>query len=128
MERLQKYCTTNKLEVNVSKTKALKFRKGGHLSAKDILIYNGIGIEFVKEFLYLDIVFTPLQRPTAHLAHLKNRVLASIVFLRQKGNLSKISFNAASWLMEAIIVPTGTYGLLVYEEPSQDWQNMIYEH
>ena len=33
MERLQKNCTTNKLEVNVSKTKAMKFRRGGHLSA-----------------------------------------------------------------------------------------------
>ena len=47
MERLQKYCTTNKLEVNVSKTKAMKFRRGGRLSANDILIYKGIGIEFV---------------------------------------------------------------------------------
>ena len=33
LERLQKYCTTNKLEVIVSKTKAMKFRRGGHLSA-----------------------------------------------------------------------------------------------
>ena len=73
MERLQKYCMTNKLEVTVSKTKALKFRRGGRLCAKDILLYNGNGIEFVKEFHYLGIVFTPLSRPTAHLEHLKNK-------------------------------------------------------
>ena len=51
MERLQKYCTTNKLEVNVNKTKAMKFRRGGRLSAKGILFYNRIGIEFVNMFL-----------------------------------------------------------------------------
>ena len=89
-------------------------------------MYNGIGIEFVKEFFYLGTDFTPLPQPTAHLAHLK--VLAAIVFLRQKVNLSKISFNAASRVMEAIFVPTGTYGLSVCEEPSEDWQNLIYEH
>ena len=73
MERLQKYCTINKLEVNVGKTEATKFRRGGRLSAKDILTYNGIGIKFVKKFLYLGIVFTHLLRPTAHLAHLKKK-------------------------------------------------------
>ena len=128
LERLQKYCTINKLEVNVSNTKSLKFNTGGRLSAKDILIYNGIGIAFVKEFLYLGIVFTPPLRHTAHLAHLKNKVMTSIVFLRQKVNLGKISFNVASRLMEAMMVPTGKCGLPVYEEPSEDWQNIIYQH
>ena len=30
--------------------------------------------------------------------------------------------------MEAIILPTGTYGLPVYEELSEDWQSIIYDH
>ena len=68
MEMLQKW---NNKCYNVNKTKAMKFTRSGRLSAKDILTYNGIGIEFGKKFLYLGIVFTPLLRPTAHLAHLK---------------------------------------------------------
>ena len=59
MNILKDYCDKWKLTVNVNKTKAMVFRKGGRLGRNTKLSFNGTEIEFVNKFTYLGIVFTP---------------------------------------------------------------------
>lgn len=56
LDLLLEYCNKWKLTINVSKTKVTVFRKGGVLSRNMGFYYNGIVLEIVKEFKYLDIV------------------------------------------------------------------------
>ena len=56
---LADYCNIWKLKVNVNKTKVMVFRKGGMLPKNLHFYYNNEGIEIVKQFSYLGVVFTP---------------------------------------------------------------------
>ena len=57
---LEDYFDENLLVVNITKTKALKFQKGGHGSIKRLppLLYKNQKIGFDKEYLYLGVPFT----------------------------------------------------------------------
>ena len=59
LSKLQSYCETWNLTVNVDKTKIIVFRKGGLLSQRERWFYNGAEIEIVNQFNYLGVVFTP---------------------------------------------------------------------
>ena len=59
LNKLQNYCETWNLTVNVDKTKIMVFRKGGLLSRRERWFYNGVDIEIVNQFNYLGVVFTP---------------------------------------------------------------------
>ena len=59
LNKLQQYCETWNLTVNVDKTKIMVFRKGGILSRVEKWYYNGVEIEIVNQFNYLGVVFTP---------------------------------------------------------------------
>ena len=59
LNKLQSYCETWNLTVNVDKTKIIVFRKDGLLSQRKRWFYNGAEIEIVNQFNYLDVVFTP---------------------------------------------------------------------
>ena len=50
LDNLLVYYTGNLLKVNVSKTKIVKFRRGGRLSRNDKLIYNNQEVDFVSKF------------------------------------------------------------------------------
>lgn len=53
IERLEGYLDKKKLEVNVSKTKIMRFRKGGKSISKREWRWKEKVIEEVKEFKYL---------------------------------------------------------------------------
>ena len=57
LDNLLVYCTRNVLKVNVSKTKIVKFRRGGRLSRNGKLIYNNQEVDFVSKFKYLGVMF-----------------------------------------------------------------------
>src|SRR5699024_5027444 len=48
--RLIKWCETNKIALNQSKTKIIKFRRGGHLARDDHFHINGSPIEIVSQY------------------------------------------------------------------------------
>ena len=52
LENFLVYCTRNLLKVNVSKTKMVKFRRGGRITRNDKLIYNNQEVDFVSKFKY----------------------------------------------------------------------------
>ena len=50
-----KYFDLNDLEVNLAKTKVIKYRRSGQLCKQDKLYYKGEQVEFVKNYMYLGI-------------------------------------------------------------------------
>ena len=59
------YCQKNSLQVDVRKTKAMKFRNGGRFRNFDRL-YLGEKIEFVNAFCYLGVTLSTQNVATAH--------------------------------------------------------------
>ena len=58
LDVLVNYCNRLKLKVNVEKTKAMVFRKGGILPRNLTFYYNGQQLEIANKFRYLCVVFT----------------------------------------------------------------------
>ena len=58
LDTLAIHCIRWKLVVNVIKTKIVIFRKGGRLPINIKFMYNGIEIEIVSQYSYLEVLFT----------------------------------------------------------------------
>ena len=120
LDRLANYCHTNKLTVNIDKTKALKFRKGGKIMPEDALFYRGIAIEYENTFCYLGVNLTPKLACTEHLNVLINKTKSTVFGLQQKVNLQKVCFNSAQRLLEQFVLPAGTYSLNTFLQIDTD--------
>ena len=115
LDVLSVYCTENDLEVNVDKTKYMKFRNGGSLGSCERLTYNNTPLEYVSNFTYLGIVLSTTFTITGHLSHLKKKSMKAINSLRNKVNLQKTGFQTAYRLLDAVIKPVATYGVTVFD-------------
>ena len=58
LDSLESYCKKWNLQVNISKTKIMVFRKGGNLRQNEKWTYAGENIEIVSNFNYLGIVLS----------------------------------------------------------------------
>ena len=121
------YCHRNALRVNVSKTKAVKFRRGGQLARSDKLTVESQTIEFVNSFEYLGVVLSSRLAFSNHLEHLKNNATKVICCLAQKLDLRKINFNSAHTLMESVIYPSCSYAVEIFNH-SDDYERQLGQH
>ena len=108
--QLNEYCQENGLSVNISKTKAVKFRRGGALKSTDFLRYRGKMVEFVNSFEYLGVVFTSFMKPTAHIQKNKKNGIKQTNILAAKLDIQKIHFCSAERLFHSVVLPSATYG------------------
>ena len=104
---LEKWCKENKLNVNVNKTKVLKFRKAGRLAKGDKFRFNGKKIEMCNSYDYLGITLQPSLTFTKHLLRRKAKALAAIGSLHP---LSRTSIPTALKIFEMKVKPMITYG------------------
>ena len=58
LDSLESYCKKWNLQVNISKTQTMVFRKGGNLRQNEKWTYAGENIEIVNNFNYLGIVLS----------------------------------------------------------------------
>ncbi|KAI5717340.1 hypothetical protein M8J77_004178 [Diaphorina citri] len=58
LDALEEYCTVNKLEVNVEKTKVVVFRRKGKLRKEIKFTYQRTPVEIVPSYIYLGVTFT----------------------------------------------------------------------
>ena len=97
------------LEVNVQKTKAVKFRRSGRTTTERILC-NGDPLEFVNSFTYLGLLLHYSGKSFAE--HIRRRVTAALAALAIECNdVRKLSVSAAVALFELEIVPMLSYAL-----------------
>ena len=50
LNALESWCSENSIHVNLSKTRVVKYRRGGRLAASDKLTYKGEAVEFASEY------------------------------------------------------------------------------
>ncbi|KAL6421353.1 hypothetical protein ACFW04_014690 [Cataglyphis niger] len=84
--KLEGYLEKKRLELNVGKSKILRFRKGGGRDRKVSWRWKGKMIEEVKEFSYLDYV---MQRNGGQEAQIRDRLRKSVAVMSQIWGIGK---------------------------------------
>jgi hypothetical protein len=104
-------CHTQKkgLRINWSKTKIMKFRRGGRLAAADKLIIAGQEVEFVQRFTYLG--FELIAAATSFSAHIQERKRKAISAMVSIPDLRRISMATSSKLFALKVAPIASYGI-----------------
>ena len=102
------YCKENGLQVNVSKTKAMKFRRGGKLKRSDIIKFGEVVLEFCDEYEYLGVV---LQQTWTFTRHFKKKYHKYLTRLNQCRNLRDLSLSGAVRYFDCLLKPIVVYGL-----------------
>lgn len=109
LRSLTRYCQANCLQINVQKTKAMKFRRGGALSSSDRLSVDGSELEFVSCFTYLGVEFS--SRGTCFGKHIAERTSKSISAMNSIPDPQKLSVSTALTLFNIKVAPVATYGI-----------------
>ena len=76
--------------MNVGKTKAMKFRKGGRLKRTDKLTNLGDPVEFVISFCYLGVTLTTQSSPSQHFNEQKQKGIKQTNILAAKVDITKV--------------------------------------
>lgn len=87
--KLEGYLDKKKLEINMGKTKVMKFNKGGGRMKEIKWRWKGKRIEEVKEFIYLGY---KLQRNGGQEAHMKDKVKKAGAVIKQVWGIGKRRF------------------------------------
>ena len=62
IDTIFKFCSSVKIQINLSKTKIIVFRNGGYLKEIEHWTFNGSPIEVVSFYKYLGVYMTPKLR------------------------------------------------------------------
>ena len=71
LNRLGEYCRKWRMEVNIEKTKAMKFSGNGH-KCKSVFLYNGKPLENIAKYKYLGIEFSSSGSWSSAIANISN--------------------------------------------------------
>ena len=110
--KLQQYCDTWCLEINIDKTKVMNFNKGGHkISRYQFKIYETV-IDIVQQYCYLGIIFSSCGSFKRACNLLYDKALKAFYMLKQiqPHNNVKIAFS----LFDALVLPILSYGGIVW--------------
>lgn len=106
MDKLKEWCSKYKLEINTSKTKLMKIRKGGKLKRSDKIVYNNKEIEFVNEYEYLGVNIQPTLCITKHL---KIKAIKATHAMASIKHLKSLSLDTLHKIFGIKIDPIVTY-------------------
>ena len=81
LNRLGEYCRKWRMEVNIEKTKAMKFSGNGH-KCKSVFLYNGKPLENVAKYKYLGIEFSSSGSWSSAIANISNRGKKALFLLK----------------------------------------------
>ena len=104
LDNLLVYCTSNLLKVNVSKTKIVKFRRGGRLSGNDKVIYNNQEVDFVSKFKYLGVMFQTKGGNSENVEMLKRKGISACARVANQMPLNKMSLLSLERLFRAVVI------------------------
>jgi hypothetical protein len=119
LDVLAKYCGDFKIEVNVEKTKVVKFRRGGRLKRTDVLLYMGEALEFVNCYEYLGVLLQQSWTFTKHLRKRKVKMMARMGMIR---NLDRLSMKGAERFFNVMLRPIVTYAVQSF------WLDLKFNH
>jgi hypothetical protein len=110
LDALNGYFRQKGLDINIPKTKVMKFRRGGRLCTSDIIQVNGNPLEFVSSFKYLGVVFTTTGKNFG--PHISDRIQKAIIAAHAVRNLRALSITTAVRLFDLKISPIASYGVV----------------
>ena len=110
---LDNWCRENNIQLNETKTKVVKFRKGGKLAQEDTFTYRNSRIEVVSSYEYLGITLQSQLTFTEHILKLKRKTATVIGALTK---LHLVSTNCALKIFDMKIKPMVTYCIDLYSE------------
>jgi hypothetical protein len=105
MEELKIWCETSGMEVNPSKTKVMKFKRGGRDDNIPIM-YNDEALEYVKNFIYLGVNLTPGLSFKQHIDKIKIKATSATFGM---GNLTLLSMDTVKQLFRIKLLPIIEY-------------------
>ncbi|KMQ91217.1 hypothetical protein RF55_8945 [Lasius niger] len=115
IERLEAYLDRKRLELNPSKSKIMRFRKGGGRVGKRTWRWKGKVMEEVKEFNYLGY---RLQRNGGQEAHIKERIRKAAAVMGQVWGIGKRRFGGdwgrRLWLFDKLVWTVLGYGVEIW--------------
>ena len=117
LNELSQYCLKNRLEINLNKTKVLKFRKGG--KSDEVFTYNGKIVSHCNSYEYLGIT---VQTTWTFTKHLKKKRVKAITASNCIPSLQSLSISAAVKYFQIMIEPIITYGI------SSIWNDLSVQH
>jgi hypothetical protein len=106
LDRLQHYCDTWGLDVNLTKTKAIIFNGTGRLEKVD-LQFDGRRVDVVKQYRYLGVVFDNSGSLNPAANNLYSRALKALFKIRQVNASSNP--RVALSLFNTLVIPIATY-------------------
>ena len=83
LNKLQSYCSSWQLNINVKKTKIIIFNKGGHRISKNKFYYGHDEVEMVQSYCYLGIIFSASGNFNLALQNLRDKALKAFHHFRQ---------------------------------------------
>lgn len=111
LNTLERYCKIKGLMVNTTKSKILVFNKSGKLGKFKSIKYNGLSLEFVRDYTYLGVVFSAsgLFKLTLEKSLLKGKsALGAIWQILTAGRIN--NWTATLRLYSTMVASTVLYG------------------
>jgi hypothetical protein len=109
LDKLNSYCQTWRLEVNIEKSKVLQCCKSGRMCNESFLI-GGQTIECVQEYKYLGILFSASGSLTPARHNMHDRALKAVFKLKSCTQDSNLPPALALKLFDQVIKPVCLYG------------------
>lgn len=112
---LENYCDMWSMEVNLTKSEMVVFRKGGKLSRQENFVYKGQQVKIVNEYCYLGVILTTKMSFAKHLDK-RNSLSKCSINATWKSFLNKSSISLASkWrLFQAVCRSIQSYGAQIW--------------
>lgn len=110
LKEIAEWCKHSGIEVNTSKTKIMRFAKGGRYAKEDKdLRMNNQRLEVVSAFTYLGVTVTPALCFARHIAERRAKTAAAMGLMM--GSLREVDIRTAMNIFRLKISPMITYGL-----------------
>jgi hypothetical protein len=107
VDDLVDWCKIKNLKLNLTKTKAMKHRQGGHLAAHDVIKIENQPIEFVNKFVYLGLTITTTAKTFTK--HIEERARKAVLQTMEINNPRNLALTTAMRLFDLKISPVATY-------------------
>ena len=109
LKELHAYSETNKLKINIDKTKCMIFNKTGRLIRRNFYL-GDCKLENVRSYKYLGLVFTPSGEIKSALDDLRDRALKAFYALKSKlGLFFKSHIEDTMTLFNSLVKPVLLY-------------------
>ena len=113
LDRLGEYCRKWRMEVNIEKTKAMKFSGNGH-KCKSTFLYHGEPLENVSKYKYLGIEFCSSGSWSYAIANISNRGMKALFLLKGYICTGNINPGLGLKMFDQMIRPILCYGAEIW--------------